>query len=202
MSLKNDHTCVAEYCEKCKQDHCKCTPCPATQGINPQHEAQLNLFKEKEMARPTKSESWIFYKVNGRFCQRCRLYYEGSQVHDCSICHGMLIRRTYYERTQIEALTAILIWGILTVGIVWAIMLAGKIILGIKYFPPLIYDPDSLDSELNNPDDKSRISKRFVSKLFWSKLFTLPGIIILVLIGIAFVFFLVSLVLWFINEVT
>ena len=22
-----DHVCKAEYCEKCGQDHCKCTPC-------------------------------------------------------------------------------------------------------------------------------------------------------------------------------
>lgn len=158
------------------------------------HQTETTELSERAAQLRELEESWILKKVSGQFCRSCRLYYRGSQDELCWKCGRTMSGRMWYERTQIETITAILIWGVLTAGIAWAIMLAGKIFFGVKYFPPLIYDPASVDPVLNNPNDPLRTSNAFSFKEARGMVFLVPLVIIVVLIAVAVVFFFGALI--------
>jgi hypothetical protein len=192
MSSKEKHLCIAEFCQKCKQDHCKCTPCSSVQA------AVEGRASEQRTQLPEIKESWILKKKDGWFCSSCRLYYD-EETKICWKCGSMVSRRTYYQRTQVEAITATLIWGVLTAGIVWAIMLAGKIFLNLRYHPPLIYDPNN--PALADPNDCHRTSSTFVLKEFWPALITVPLAVIVVVVAIAVIFFFGAMILGVLKNI-
>jgi hypothetical protein len=188
MNPEAKHSCIAEFCEKCKQDHCKCTPCASVEvAVDSAQPGQAARPSWQGAELPQLKESWFFQKKTGWFCSSCRLYYD-DEINVCSRCGSGMTKRTYYQRTQIEAVTATLIWGILSMGVVWAVMLAGKIFLNIKYHPPLIYDP--LNPKLADPNDCSRTSSKFVFKEFWPMLIMIPLTVILVAAAIVVIFFI------------
>lgn len=176
MDSETKHYCIAEPCDKCGQDHCKCSACPPSPNVTSRDELDEEELSDPSVPHTVVADSWVLKQVQGRYCFRCELYYDDPKLKTCPNClsSGFMTTRTWYRRIMLENITAAVLWGALTAGIAWIVMLAVKIFFRVNWgIWSRIYDP--ANSKLNDPVP----TKTFMAREFFGVLLGLPLILIL-----------------------